>query len=65
MASYQVLNKNPSWLTPGKTSGHQNLVSIFPGIDKASRLNDKGLLSSLCCWKAAVTTLDQSWNSGR
>ena len=24
---------NPSWLTSGRTSGHQNLISIFPGID--------------------------------
>ena len=29
----QSLFPNPSWLTSGRTSGHQNLVLIFPGID--------------------------------
>ena len=51
---------NLSWLTSGRTSGHQNLVSIFPGIDKttALRLNTQGWLSTLCCWEAAIHTLD-------
>ena len=30
---YFVSFLNPSWLTSERTSGHQNLVSIFPGID--------------------------------
>ena len=30
---YSSFFPNPSWLTSGRTSGHQNLVSIFPGID--------------------------------
>ena len=33
VARFQRLFPNPSWLTSGRTSGHQNLVSIFPGID--------------------------------
>ena len=33
VARFQRLFPNPSWLMSGRTSGHQNLVSIFPGID--------------------------------
>ena len=33
LARIQHLFSNPSWLTLGRPSGHQNLVSIFSGID--------------------------------
>ena len=33
VARFQRLFPNLSWLMSGRTSGHQNLVSIFPGID--------------------------------
>ena len=35
VSSFQRLFPNPSWLMSGGTSGHQNLVSIFPGIDNS------------------------------
>ena len=38
-ARFQRLFPNLRWLTSGRTSGHQNLVSIFLGID--NRLNAK------------------------
>ena len=33
VARFQRLFPNLSWLTSGRTSSHQNLVSIFPGTD--------------------------------
>ena len=33
VARFQCLFLNASWLMSGRTSGHQNLVSIFPWID--------------------------------
>ena len=33
VARFQRFFPNPSWLTSGRTSGHQNFVSIFPGIN--------------------------------
>ena len=33
LARFQRFFPNPSWLMSGRTFGHQNLVSIFPGID--------------------------------
>ena len=41
IARFQCLFPNPSWLMSGRTSGHQNLVSIFPGINNCLRLNAK------------------------
>ena len=35
---FQLLSPNPSWLTSGRTSGHQNLVSVFQGIDNCLSL---------------------------
>ena len=41
-----------SELMSGRTSAsNQNLVSIFPGVDNC-------LKATLCCWEAAVHTLD-------
>ena len=42
IARFQRLFPNPSWLTSERTSGHQNLVSIFPGIDSCVGLSAKG-----------------------
>ena len=36
IARFQRLFPNPRWLMSGRTSGHQNLVSIFPGIDNST-----------------------------
>ena len=33
VARFQRFFPNPGWLMSGRTSGHQNFVSIFPGID--------------------------------
>ena len=33
LARLQRLFPNPSWLMSGRTSGHQNRISIFSGID--------------------------------
>ena len=33
VARFQCLSPNPSWLASGRTSGHQNLVIIFPWLD--------------------------------
>ena len=32
---------NPSWLMSGRTSGHQNLSSIFPGLDSCLEANSR------------------------
>ena len=36
----------------------KKIVSIFPGIDNCLKANAKGWLSTLCCWEAAIHTLD-------
>ena len=37
VAGFQHLFPNPSWLTSGRTSDHQNIVSIFPEIDNCHK----------------------------
>ena len=58
------------WCQEERTSGHQNLVSVFihlkPNIPRDRQLppwwlNAKGWLSTLCCLEAAVHTIDWSW----
>ena len=58
VAQFQRLFPNPSWLTSGRTSDHQNLVTIFPWIDNCLKAKSKGRLSASCYWEAAVHTLD-------
>ena len=53
VARFQRHFPNPSWLTSGITSGHQNLVSIFQRIDNCLKVK--------CSWEAAVHSLDWSW----
>ena len=45
---FQHLFPNPSSVMPGRTSGNQNLVSIFPGIDNYLSLKTKLRLKAGC-----------------
>ena len=56
---FQCLFPNPSWLVWGRAFRHQKLAPTFPWIDSCLKLLlTRGWLSTLCCYEAAVHTLD-------